>query len=350
MAGKKSSILLVLAIFTFLITVPTEAKHGDKAEKKAELVQEAPPSKDNSLLWSQPDDIKTRDLFYGPGGEKDSPHTVYTFEKEDMDGTSPKFTIHDENGAKWKAKLGYEPQPETVASRLVWAVGYRTNEDYYLPEMQVQGMPSHLRRGRKFVDSAGTVHNVRLKRYLDGEEKVGSWAWHDNPFENSRELNGLRVMMALINNWDLKDENNSIYHEKHQKRAGAEYVFMVSDLGASFGSTGRDWTQKLSKGNLQSYSNSKFISKSTSEYVDFRVPTCPSIIHIFDFPEYFRRVDLRWIGKHVPRDDVHWVGQLLAQLSDQQIRDAFRAAGYKPEEIDGFSKVVESRIAELGKI
>ncbi len=33
----------------------------------------------------------------------------------------------------------------------------------------------------------------------------------DDPFEDTREWNGLRVMMALMNNWDLKDENNAIY-------------------------------------------------------------------------------------------------------------------------------------------
>ena len=53
------------------------------------------------------------------------------------------------------------------------------------------------------------MHNARLKRYLEGEEKNGTWKWKDNPFTGTREFNGLRVMMALINNWDLKDVNNS---------------------------------------------------------------------------------------------------------------------------------------------
>ena len=35
---------------------------------------------------------------------------------------------------KWRVKLGVEARPETVASRLVWAVGYYANEDYFLPE------------------------------------------------------------------------------------------------------------------------------------------------------------------------------------------------------------------------
>ena len=54
-------------------------------------------------------------------------------------------------------------------------------------------------------------------------------------FTGTRELNGLRVMMALINNWDLKDENNAIYREKPVR----DQIYEVSDLGASFGTTGR---------------------------------------------------------------------------------------------------------------
>lgn len=40
----------------------------------------------------------------------------------------------------------------------------------------------------------------------------------------------------------------------------------------------------------------------------------------------------------------------LAQLSPEQIRDAFRPAGYSPEQVQGFAAVVEERIAELNKL
>jgi hypothetical protein len=48
--------------------------------------------------------------------------------------------------------------------------------------------------------------------------------------------------------------------------------------------------------------------------------------------------------------DAQWMGQLLSQLSPEQIHDAFRAAGYSPGEVEGFSKVVEGRIAQLNKL
>jgi hypothetical protein len=59
---------------------------------------------------------------------------------------------------------------------------------------------------------------------------------------------------------------------------------------------------------------------------------------------------MRWIGKRVPRSDARWMGQMLAKLSPSQIRDAFRAAGYSPEEIEGFARVVEKRIGQLSAL
>ena len=59
---------------------------------------------------------------------------------------------------------------------------------------------------------------------------------------------------------------------------------------------------------------------------------------------------MRWIGKRVPRDHVRWITTQLAQLSPDQIRDSFRAAGYSPEDVEGFSKVVQLRIEMLKKL
>jgi hypothetical protein len=295
--------------------------------------------------------MASRNLFYGPGGKEHEPHSTFTFLKEDLDGTNPKFVVRDEDGVKWKVKLGAEARPETVASRLTWAVGYFTNEDYFLQDLRVRNMPAHLHRGQKLVEPDGSIHNVRLKRYLEGEQKIGDWRWRQDPFTGTRELNGLRVMMALINNWDLKDVNNSVYAEADGGGSGGpEQIYMVSDLGASFGTSGLTWPHEKAKGDLNSYSRSKFVSKVTPNYVDFSVPGRPALVSLFNPREFFSRLRLCWIGKHIPRADVRWLGKLLVQLSPQQIHDAFQAAGYSPQEVEGFSRVVENRIAELNEL
>jgi len=147
--------------------------------------------------------------------------------------------------------------------------------------------------------------------------------------------------MALINNWDLKDENNAIYE------VGGKRIHLVSDLGASFGAPGRAWPREKSKDNLEAYKESKFIRATTVSTVDFEVPARPRYVYWVNPKEYMSRVHLECIGKNVPRDDVRWVGHLLARLSPQQIRDAFRAAGYSPQETEEFARVMEGRIARL---
>jgi len=306
-----------------------------------------------TVLWRQPDDIASRDLFYGPGGKKDEPQEPFTFIKEDLDGSNPKFTVRDREGVKWKVKLGAEAEPETVASRLVWSVGYFASEEYFLNRLQVHDMPAHLQRRHagRFIEPDGSMRNVRLKREPEGEKKIGFWSWHSAPFSGTREFDGLRVMMALINNWDLKDENNAIYDQK--KRGDSldnERVFMVSDLGASFGTAWLDRTHEKSKGNLEWYSRTRFITKTTGEYVDFEDPRRPALVVLANPHEYVSRLRLRWIGRHIPREDAKWMGGILAQLSHKQILDAFRAAGYSPQAVEGFSAVVESRIATLNKL
>ncbi len=300
-------------------------------------------------LWQNPIDIASRDLFYGPGGKEHAPDSTFTFVKEDRSGTNPKFDVRDENGTKWRVKLGDEARPEVAASRLVWAIGYYANEDYFLSDLHVAQM-QHLSRGANLISRDGTVHDVRLKRMPKGEEKVGDWQWSNNPFSRQRELNGLRVMMALLNNWDVKDVNNTVYEEKGKDSNGPNIHYVVSDLGASFGTTGRSVGTGVSKGNLHSYRHSKFISKVTPEYVDFATPSRPALLFVLSPGDYVGRLHLRWIGRHIPRSDVRWTGSLLAQLSPEQIRSAFRSAGYSPEQVNSFAAVVQERIAELNRL
>ena len=313
---------------------------------------EAPPSQAFSAavgtrapasgLWRNPGDIRSLDLLHGSGGKEHAPAGKFTFVKEDTSGTNPKFEIVDQQGVRWKAKLGEEAQAETAASRLVWAAGYFTDDDYYLPEVRIANIPK-LKRGRQYVTADGVVRGVRLERVVPGQKKDGNWSWFKNPFGATREMNGLKVMMALLNNWDLKEINNDIYREP-----GGETRYVIGDLGATLGRTGNPFTR--SKSNLREYRGTKFIQKVRSEEVDFQVKSRPFFLTVFAVPNYVTRTKMQGIVKHIPRTHAKWLGQLLAQLSPEQIRDCFRAAGYTPEEVDGFAKVVQSRIADLNRL
>jgi len=310
------------------------------------VLQRAPDVPGTAVLWREPTDIATRTLFDGPGGRAHAPHgTTFRFVKEDRGGSNPKFMVRDDAGTMWTLKLGWEAQPETAASRIVWAVGYFADHDYYLPHLCVEGLPAKLHRGRRRFDGHGCTGGGRLKRHEKDEDGATTtmWRWRENPFIGTREFNGLRALMAVINNWDVKDINNQrrTTTDPHGDRVQA---FWVSDLGASFGMTHLTLRHSEKRGNLAAYRESPFIRKTTACCVDFAVPAHAAPIVLFNPAQYHMRVGLRWIGRNIPRDDARWMGELLGRLSADQMSDAFRAAGYSDEDSDAFTAILEQRI------
>jgi hypothetical protein len=327
---------IVFALATFGPVLAYGAPKAKASETKGPTSVSAP------VLWSDRGNVEALSLFYGPGGKEHQPAGKFTFVKEDKQGTSPKFDVVDEQGVRWRVKLGEEVKSETAATRLVWAAGYFTDEDYYLPELTVEKMPK-LSRGRQFVSANGVVRGVRLERKLKGEKKSANWSWFKNPFVGTKELNGLRIMMAFINNWDLKEINNAIYAEK-----GEGPRFVVSDLGASFGETGNSLTR--SKSNPGDYSESKFVQKVTADHVDFVLSSRPFFLSAVDVPNYAKRTHMQGVAKDIPLADARWLGKLLEPLSDEQIRDCFRAAGYSPEDVESNAAIVKERIKDLNRL
>jgi hypothetical protein len=332
-----------LVVSAFAFSALAAGKKSHEGQDKQETQDKEAPGSHPAVLWREPADIASRNLFYGPGGQSHVPQGTFTFKEEDMAGTSPKFDVTDQDGVAWRVKMGPEARPETVASRLVWAVGYFANEDYFVPMLHVEAM-QHLNRGQNLVLPNGNVASVRLKRHSKDEKKIGSWSWSKNPFRDTREWNGLRVLMAVINNWDLKDINNSVYLTRNDP---IEERYLVSDLGDSFGPTGLNLAQK---GKPSVYCSSKMIHRTSGEFVDFNIPSGPPAFYFLNVPEMALRFSLVWLGKHIPRKDARWMGDLLARLSEKQIQDAFRAAGYSPQEVDELSKTLAGRIGELEKL
>jgi hypothetical protein len=297
------------------------------------------------VLWKSPGDVRSRNLAYGIGGPAHVPHGPFHFVKEDRGGSNPKYTVVDRNGMRWKVKLGSEAQPETAATRIIWAAGYITDTDYYQAEAKVTEVPSELHRGKKWVDPDGTMHGVRFELDSEGMKKIGEWKWKDNPFVGSREWNGLRALMALINNWDVKDVNNNVYEDKDGQR-----IYMVSDLGATFASPGFAWPASKAKGNLAQYEKARFVCGTEKGLVDFCAPGRSALVRLVAPKEFVHRWKLRWVGRDIPVGDVRWIAGIVGRLSHSQICDAFRAAGYTPEQVEGFAMVLEGRIGELTEL
>jgi hypothetical protein len=326
---------LVAVVFLFPASVISNDRGNEVRQQKKQSVRV------RSVLWRQPSDIRTRNLLFGPGGQRLRPQGPFKFIKEDRDGSSPKFVVEDRKGVQWKVKLGDEARPETAATRLLWAVGYFADVTYYHPSLHVAGLPK-LRRGQKYV-SGNVVNGARLERVDKSVKKIDDWSWFDNPFVGSREFDGLRVMMALMNNWDLKEVNNAVYDLERR-----EHRYVVSDLGATFGRTGGDWTR--SKGRLEDYLESRFIDEVEPSNVDLVLHSRPPILYAAAIPYYRQRTRMAQVAKDIPRLHARWIGHLLVQLSDRQITDAFLGAGYSPGESRAYAAKVRERIGQLVRI
>src|ERR1044072_4799610 len=117
------------------------------------------------VMWEDPVDLESRDLFYGIGGRKGAPDPTgrFIFIKRDTEGHARKIQVEDEKGRKWRVKFGSEPRPETAATRIVWAVGYHADQSYFVRQARIDG----------YGDA--DVSEVRFERDNDGYKKVGRW-------------------------------------------------------------------------------------------------------------------------------------------------------------------------------
>ena len=307
---KSKTILLTIFSLVFLgaSSFPAQAQKEDQKEKK---VYTGRP-----VLWHAPNDIESRNLLLGAGGQTMKPDlSRVTFVEEKKGGWSTKYTVRDGKGNEWVAKLSKEAQPETAANRLVWAAGYETEIVYLVPELEIQGK--------------GTFKNVKLEARPKDVKRDGDWPWQGNPFDGKPEFQGLKIMMVLINNWDMKDDNNAILATRGVTTSDRRYI--ISDLGATFGKTGGVISRSRNK--PSDFVKSEFVKGVKGNMVDFHYGGKNG--KLFD---------------NITVEDAKWLAGWLRRLSDNQIRDAFRAANYTSEEVDMLAGAVRARINTLANL
>lgn len=319
MLFKRNRIRSLVALAALLVlSLPTFSQQQAQQDKQKVVPTGTP------VLWRDPGDIATRDLFHGPGGEAMRPDLRrVTFIKQETGGYSLKYRVRDASDSEWVAKIGKEAQSETAAVRLLWAIGYMTEINYLVPRLHIEGK--------------GTFENVRLEARPEHIKRLDEWKWTKNPFSGTKELRALVIMMALLNNWDIKDTNNKVLLVPNLKTGQNRLHYIVSDLGATFGRVKVDapviWRIKRNRNDPADYAEDPFLEDVTDGRVFLFYKGKSQ--RLFD--------DLRV-------EEAAWLGDLLARLSDQQINDAFRAANYSPAEIRLLTVAVRARINELANI
>jgi hypothetical protein len=204
-----------------------------------------------------------------------------------------------------------------AASRIFWGVGYHQPPVYYLAEWHADKAPSpNPQLPARFRESKPDLHG------LDAD---GTWSYYDSPFDGTRQLKGLIVLNVMLGNSDLKDEQNALY-TLQQEHEGARRWYVARDLGQTFGRTG---LLDPPRGDVDVFEQTPFIRGVENEFVRF---------------EYRGRH--KALIEQIRPADVRWICERLDALTDQQLQDAFRAAGYPKPIADRFIRRLEQKIAE----
>lgn len=307
---------------------PQKKDKKEKKEKKSKKSSAAPAEKGTPILWADRGDISKLNLIYGIGSEAGMPKPPFTFVKEDTSGTNPKVRVTDANGATWNIKFDEEVHAEVAASRIVWACGYLVEESYFIPSGKIQGVGS-LGRARKFVGADGSFRAGMFEKRPETIARRGiNWSWESNPFRGTKELSGLVILNAMLNNWDAKETNNNVLGMFAEDGNMVLDWYLVTDWGAAFGKMGSFLSH--SKWDLDAFNKQGFIDGVSGG-----------------------QLKLNYSGKmgssmrSIPLEHARWFAGIVGQLTDEQLRDAFRAAGATQAEVDGFSRRLRQKINEL---
>jgi hypothetical protein len=202
-----------------------------------------------------------------------------------------------------------------AASRIVRSLGYHQLPSYFVERwIAVEEGWGYVRGGARFRPRDA------------GLKGKGPWAWRDNPFLHTRPFKGLIVLMMLLNSTDLKDDNNEQYEVESPRRGHPARWYVVKDLGASLGETGRIDPRR---GYIDGFEREPFITGVERGRVTFG----------------FR-------GRHqdllegITTGDVKWLCRRVMALTDRQWRDAFGSGGFTAAETSRYVARIKQKAEE----
>lgn len=280
------------------------------------------PKPPAATMWKAPDNIANQDLFNGPWGAENAPDPtgVYTLVERKHTGVNLGFTVKDEKGREWSVKqpfpggLDSEAPVEVAISRILSAVGYPQPPVYFLPALTVKDDFG------KHVEVGG-----RLRLKDEKLKETGFWKWEDSPFVGTKEYQGLIVMLMMFNSTDIKNTNNSLYEYRNGDLVEQWYV--ARDVGSALGDLNAISPRK---NHPESFEKVPFLLGVQNGFVQFH------------YSGWYKNL----VRDRITPEDVAWASDLIGKLSDQQLQDAFRAGGFKPEVANRYITKLRAKIEE----
>ncbi|OGR97701.1 MAG: hypothetical protein A2V88_03390 [Elusimicrobia bacterium RBG_16_66_12] len=285
-------------------------------EQRTELIRRA-------HVW-QPVDVASMDLLNGPQGEgahRAGEEVLCKYEEKDpkkpIGGSGRKFPCWDAAGTRLKVKYSPENNPEVfgevAGTRLFWALGFYA-ERLYSVKILCDNCPVDPFVSSSTARSQRVFEPATIQFRLRGEEvsEVQDEGWNFEDLEridekvggSSRaEVDALRLLAVFVNHGD-----NTINQQRllcpEGDAACARPIMYVTDLGGTFG--GKDY-----------FTSFKNWSKKAKIWED-------PVRCIADFRgtmESFTDPKISEAGRK-------FLADLMAKLSDKQIRDLFMGARF----------------------
>jgi hypothetical protein len=310
-----TAIALVVGVAAVLDPASLTAQAEETTETRRALIA-------RSKVW-RPTDIPSMNLKSGPDGPGAfAPGETLTCDYVDkqLSGASPKFACRLPDGDELKVKYGGangEVYGEVAASRLLWALGFGADRMYPV-RIVCRGCPEKI-GGIRRSNGDRIVDPATVERKLSERELADKWDWDE--LEQTDESAGgatraerdaLKLLAVLLQHSDSKAVQQRIVcladAADEGGRCGAP-LMMINDLGVTFGRANALNQQPRASVNLAEWMKLP-IWKGGEGCIGNLVGSWTGTLKNPVISEAGRQ----------------FLADLLAQLSDQQLRDMFETA------------------------
>ena len=282
------------------------------------------------VIWQEPAKVS---LTFST----EAPQPPFTFYDQDKGGTSSKLIVKDATRRMWNVKWGEEVKAETFATRMVNAMGYFAEPSYYVAAGKLDSVGKAGRaeskidraNGNAFTDARFEFRDINIHML-----PTSNWSFDNNPFRGTPQLNGLKIMMMLLSNWDVKDARSNSGPNTALVEQGDKLWYAVTDWGGSMGKWGHIATR--SKWDCEGYASQSddFIKGVDNGMIEFGYSGK-------------RQDDIR---RGITVNDARWLMNYLGRLTDDEIRTALTESGASSSEMTCFSAAIRKRIDALAKV
>ena len=314
---------------------PKPDKPAARQATKAKTVtpEERADALARASVWRQPTPISRARLAADPNQPK---MISCTFEISQLNGTAPKFDCRTAEGDKIRVKYGNSPEvPSEVAStRLLHAIGFGADDMTLYEKVRCFGCPSEpffTMKTLGFVDAQKLYGKVMdPSAYKDFEwaavekkhpgrpietDEIEGWAFFELDLIDPKKggaprahVDALRLLAVMLSHWDNKSENQRLVclsEKDWPEGSKCQKPFaLMQDVGSAWGPRKVDH-EEWAKAPIWSD----------------RASCTTSMDHLPYHGATFKPAKISEEGRK-------FLGGLLSQLTDEQLRDLFSSARF----------------------